>query len=159
PSLPTLELVPLASVVGSEAAVRIAILLAQIVGGWGAYVLAASLWGKRAPAAGVAAFVYALHPLFITHGALFGHEPAVGVMAATPWLAWSFRRGLREQSTRHVVLSGLFAGFAVLHQAEHAYALVLMCGCMLAVELARSRRSQGGAGPKPVLKRAAAVAG
>ena len=159
PSLPTLELVPLASVVGPEAAVRIAIVLAQIVGGWGAFVLAASLWGRRTPAAAVAGFVYALHPLFITHGALFGHEPAVWVMAATPWLAWSFRRALREKASGYVAVAGAAGGFAVLHQAEHAYALILMCACMLAVELARARPSQGGEGAKAVLGRAAAAAG
>ncbi len=159
PSLPTLELVPLASVVGPEAAVRISILLAQVVGGWGAYVLSASLWGRRRPATVVAGLVYALHPLFITHGALFGHEPAVWVMAATPWLAWSFRRALREKASGYVAVAGVAGGFAVLHQAEHAYALVLMCAAMLAVELARSRRTQGGDGVKPVLGRAAAVAG
>src|SRR5205085_3980858 len=43
--------------------------------------------------------------------------------------------------------------------AEHAYALVLMCACMLAIEVASARRSQGGEGVKPVLGRAAAAAG
>lgn len=158
PSLPTLDVLPLASVFGAETAVRIAIVAAQIVGGWGAFVLATALWGRRCLAAVVAGLIYALHPLFITHGALFGHEPAVWVMAATPWLAWSFRKALREDRTGYVALAGGIAAFAVLHQAEHAYALVLMCACLLAVELSRARRDRGGTGVAPVFRRAAASA-
>jgi len=158
PSLPTLDLVPLASVVGPEPAVRIAILSAQVAGGWGAYVLAASLWGSREPAAAVAGVVYALHPLVISHGALFGHQPAVWVIAATPWLAWSFRRALRG-GRGAVPLAGGIAAFAILQQAEHAYALVLMCACQLAIELPRHRRAAGGLGVGAVLRRAAVAAG
>ena len=145
PSLPTLELLPLATAVGPETAVRVAIVAAQVVGGWGTYVLATALWGRRSVPAAVAGLLYALHPLFITHGALFGHETSAWVMAATPWLAWSYRKALKGDGPGYVIGAGLVAGFAVLHQAEHAYALAVMCLCMLAVELAKARSAARGA--------------
>jgi Bacterial membrane protein YfhO len=148
PSLPTLELLPLATAVGPETAVRVAIVAAQVVGGWGTYVLATALWGRRSVPAAVAGLLYALHPLFITHGALFGHETSAWVMAATPWLAWTFRKALKGEGAGYVIGAGLVAGFAVLHQAEHAYSLAVMCLCMLAVELAKARseaRARGAA--------------
>jgi hypothetical protein len=159
PSMPTLVLVPFAAHLGPDAAVRIATVAAQVVGGWGAYVLAASRWGRRAPAAVVAALLYGLHPIFITHGALFGHETSAWVMAATPWLAWSFRKTLRGDGAGYVVAAGLVAGFAVLHQAEHAYSLVVMCACMMGVEIARRRgRVPGRDGVAGVVARAGIAA-
>src|SRR5205085_816269 len=47
PSFPTLALVPLAIVTGPDTAVKLATLAAQAVGGWGAFVLAQSLWQRR----------------------------------------------------------------------------------------------------------------
>ena len=159
PSLPTLVLVPLAAHMGPDAAVRVATVAAQIVGGWGAYVLAASLWGRRAPATLVAGLLYGLHPIFVSHGALFGHETSAWVMAATPWLAWSFRKTLRGDGAGYVVAAGLVAGFAVVHQAEHAYSLVVMCACMMGVEMARRRgRARGRDGVGGVVVRAGTAA-
>ena len=154
PSLPTFDLIPLAALWDADTAVRVATVAAQVVAGWGAYALAASLWG-RTPATVVAGLVYALHPLFISHGALFGHETSAWVMAATPWLAWSFRLALREGRPGFVAGAGLIAGFAVLHQAEHAYSLVVMCACMAGVELARRRRVGDGPGVATILRRGA----
>src|SRR5205807_9005497 len=84
PSFPVLILVPLAAVIGPDGAVKLACIAAQIVGGWGAFVLARTLWHRWIPAV-VAGLFYALHPLFLSH-AYFGHETSLWVMAATPWL-------------------------------------------------------------------------
>ena len=159
PSLSTVELVPLATLVSPEAALRIATLAAQVVGGWGAIVLGRALWGRRSVAAIVAGVVYSLHPLFITHGALFGHETSAWVFAATPWLAWSFRAAVRDGSARFAVLAGLVAAFAILHQAEHGYALVIMCLLMAAVEVARRRGAGLLTAAKAVLVPAAITSG
>jgi hypothetical protein len=155
PSLSTVELVPLATIVSPDAALRIATLASQVVGGWGAVVLGRTLWGRRSAAAIVAGVVYSLHPLFITHGAMFGHETSACVFAATPWLAWSFRGAVRDGNTRLAVVAGLVAAFAILHQAEHAYALVTMCLLMAALELARRRAAGLRAAARAVLVPAA----
>jgi len=148
PSFPVLMLVPLAAVVGPDEAVKLASVAAQVVGAWGAFVLVRSLW-RRTPAAVVGGLVYGLHPLFASH-ALFGHETSLWVMAATPWLVWSLRLALRGDGALYVALAGLLVGFAVLHQAEHVYALAILCASLLVVEVARARftptgpRSVGG---------------
>ncbi|HEX2192763.1 MAG TPA: YfhO family protein [Acidimicrobiales bacterium] len=149
-------LFPLAEVFGPEQAVKVGVLAAQIAGAWGAAVLARSLWSRTGPAV-VAGLVYGLHPFFASHGALSGHEPSVWVLAAAPWLAWSFRLALRQQGSRYVVVAGLLAGFAVLQQAELAYSLVLLCGLLLALELARARRVESAPAWPRVLRRAGAV--
>lgn len=143
PSLPVLKLLPLGSILGGEEAVKAMTLVAQIVGGWGTWILARSLWGRGSPAL-LAGFIYGLHPLFVTH-AFFGHETSIWVMASTPWLVWSLRLALRGRGVRYVVGAGLIAGFAVLQQPEHVYALVVLCGALLVVELARARIT--GSGP------------
>ncbi len=158
PSLPAMLLVPAASVFGPAAAVKVAILAFQVIGGVGAYVLARSIWG-RSPANLVAALVYTLHPFVISHGPLAGAETASGVLAAVPWLVWSLRLGLRGEGTRYVVAAGFLAAFAVIHQAELAYGLVIMCVVLVAAEAGR-RRSIGSTEPiRKVLARAAAVGG
>jgi len=168
PSFPTLALAPLGILVGADTAVKVATLAAQVVGGWGAYFLASSLWRPARPGpagpAGPAgdrtipdgasliplavAVLYALHPIFLSHGALFGHETSLWVMAITPWLAWSLRRALQRNQTddgeaprprRYAVLAGLLAAVAVLQQAEHAYALALLCAFQLLIELGKAR--------------------
>ena len=149
-------LLPLADLFGPDTAVKIAILGAQVVGAWGAFVLARSLWAHAGVAA-VAGLLYGLHPLFASHGALSGHQPSVWVFAATPWLAWSMRRGLRGQGSRYVAIAGLLAGFAVVEQAEHAYALVLLCAFLVALEVARARRGSGPKGVPGVFVRASAM--
>ncbi len=143
PSFPVLFVAPLGAVLGPEGAVKAVSLLAQVVGGWGAWTLARSLWG-RGSAALLAGFVYALHPLFASH-VFFGHETSVWVMAATPWLVWSLRLALRGKGIRYVVGAGLIAAFAVLQQPEHVYGLAILCGALLVVELARARTT--GTGP------------
>jgi hypothetical protein len=158
PSFPTMSLVPLAILVGADGAVKIATLAAQIVGGWGTFVLARSLWGKRTLIPVTAALLYALHPLFLSHGPLFGHETSVWVMAVTPWLAWTLRRALQEGGRRYAVVSGLLGGVAILQQAEHAYGLALLCGLQLAIELTRTRRPGSATlSPGQVLGQAATV--
>ncbi len=142
PSFPVLMLVPLAAVVGPDEAVKLASVAAQVVGAWGAFVLIRSLW-RRTPAAIVGGVVYGLHPLFASH-ALFGHETSLWVMAATPWLVWSLRLALRGDGALYVALAGLIVGFAILHQAEHVYALAILCGSLLAVEVARARFTRTG---------------
>lgn len=158
PIFPVLLLLPLAAWLGPEHAVRVATLGFQIAGGWGAMVLAASLWreedrGRRMTAvvpdaaAMAAGCMYALDPIVISHGAFFGHETSIGVMAVTPWLVWSLRRALRGDGARWVVTSGLLAAFAILHQAEHAYGLVLVCALVALGQVASGVRSVGGWGP------------
>ena len=159
PSFPQLSLLPLALLLGPEGAIKLATLGFQVAGAWGAFVLARSLWGRLSPAPLVAGVVYALHPLVVSHGALFGHEPTLGVLAATPWLVWSFRLALRGDGAPYVALAGLLAGFAVLYQAEHAYGLAIVCALMLVVRLAQARTvGRGRCGPDGVLVRAVAVA-
>ena len=159
PSFPQVSLVPLAMLLGPEGAIKLATLGFQVAGAWGTFVLARSLWGRHSPAPLVAGVVYALHPLVVSHGAFFGHEPTLGVLAATPWLVWSFRLALRGDGAPYVALAGLLAGFAVLYQAEHAYGLAVLCALMLVVNLAQARTAgRGRRGPDGVLVRAAAVA-
>jgi len=162
PSFPVLALIPAAVLVGAETAVKLATLGAQITGGWGVFVLAQSLWGRRTTVLPLtAAVIYALHPLFISHGALFGHETSVWVMAVTPWLAWSVRKAFQGTGRRYAVLAGMLAAFAVLQQAEHAYGLVLMCLCQLAIEVGRARRADrrapGARGVRHVLLQAGTI--
>lgn len=145
PSFPIFVLLPLASVVGAENAVKLASVAAQVAGGWGTLVLARSLWGRRTFPPLLAGLAYALHPTFISHTALFGHETSAWVIGATPWLAWSFRHALRGSGSAYVALSGLLGAFVVLQQGEHAYSLAILCACLMAVELARARF----AGPGP----------
>jgi hypothetical protein len=158
PSFPVLLLVPLAAVVGATTALKAGILALQVAGAFGAYVLARSLWNNGA-AALVAGVVYGVNPLVIAHAALIGSEGAVGVIAAAPWLVWSLRRGLRGDGSRYLVVAGLVGAFAVLHQAEFAYGLVLLCGLLVAVEVARGRSVAGAATPRQVLGRAALTVG
>ncbi len=158
PSLPVLLLVPAASIFGADVSVKLAILAFQVLGGLGTYVLARSIWGRTA-ASVVAAVVYALHPFLISHGALIGSETAMAVLAAVPWLAWSMRLGLRGDGTRHLVVAGLIAAFAVLHQAEYAYALVLLCGLLILAEIGRLRGIDTTQSAWDVIKRAGVVLG
>jgi hypothetical protein len=158
PSFPAMLLVPLTSLTGADVATKVAILFFQVLGGVGTYVLARSLWG-RTSAATVAAVVYTLHPLLIAHGALAGSEPAAGVVAAVPWLVWSLRRGLRGDGPGYLVVAGLVAAFAVLHQAELAYALVLLCALLMFGELRRSYAGQSPTSGRQLLRRATVVVG
>ncbi len=154
PSFPVYFLLPFTTLFGPEVGVKVVTLLTQVVGAWGTFVLARSLWSQRRESlpvdplipAVLAGLFYGLHPLFISHGALFGHETSVWVMAATPWLVWSFRLALIGAGARYIALAGLVAAFAVLQQAEHAYSLVVLCACMLAVEAARARVEGAGSG-------------
>ncbi len=158
PSLPAMMLVPIASVFGPAVAVKVAILGFQVLGGVGAYVLARSIWG-RTPANLVAALVYTLHPFVISHGPLAGAETASGVLAAVPWLVWSLRLGLRGEGTRYVVGAGFLAAFAVIHQAELAYGLVILCIVLVVGEAGRLRSIGSKAPVRRLLARAAAVGG
>ncbi|MEA2717358.1 MAG: hypothetical protein QOI99_1675 [Actinomycetota bacterium] len=158
PSLPALMLVPVASVFGADVAVKVGVLAFQVAGGVGTYVLARSIWG-RTPANLVAALVYTLHPFVISHGVLAGAETASGVLAAVPWLVWSLRLGLRGEGTRYVVIAGLVSAFAVLHQAELAYGLAILCAVLVVSEVGRLRSIGSTGQVRRVLGRAAAVGG
>ncbi|HVF13356.1 MAG TPA: hypothetical protein VM942_02085, partial [Acidimicrobiales bacterium] len=158
PSFPATVLIPLASVIGADVAIKVGILVLQVAGGVGTYVLARSLWG-RTPACLVAAIVYTLHPLVIAHGALAGSEPATGVVAAIPWLIWSMRRGLRGDGPGFLVFAGVAAAFAVLHQAELAYALALLCLLLVLGELRRSYSGHSPTTAGKLLGRAGVVVG
>jgi hypothetical protein len=158
PALPIFLLVPLASAVGPDVAVKIGVLGLQVVGACGAFVLARALW-RNVPAALVAGVLFGLQPLLISLGVLAGSQPTIGVIAAAPWLAWSVRRGLRGDGGRYVALAGLLAGFAVLMQPEYAFALVLLGGCQLAVEVGRVGTGRNPATSGQLFGRAAAVVG
>lgn len=158
PSVPVLMLVPLAAAVGADVAVKIAILALQVVGGWGAFVLARSLWG-RTPAALVAGLVYALHPLFVAQGALGGSETSAAVMAAVPWFTWSLAKGLRGEGRRYLVAAGLVSALAVLHQPESVWPLAVLGGCMLAMELGRVRSGEAASRAGQVVARMGVVVG
>lgn len=156
PSFPVLALVPLAALVGSVTAVKVAILALQIAGAWGAWVLARSLWDDG-PAAFLAGLVYGLNPIVISHGALAGSETSMGVIAAAPWLVWSLRRGLRGEGTRYLVAAGLVSAFAVLQEAEFAYGLAALCACLVAMEVGRIRQALSDASARRLAGRAALV--
>jgi hypothetical protein len=159
PSFQVLSLVPAAILLGADGSVKLAIVASQVLGGWGAFVLARSLWGRRTLLPLVAALFYALHPLFLSHGPLFGDQTSVTVMAVTPWLAWSVRRAFQGGGRRFAVAGGLLAALAVLEQAEHAYGLALLCLFQLCIELARARRKEGALSLRHVLTQAAVVVG
>lgn len=156
PTLPIFLLVPLATALGPDLAVKLGVLGFQVFGACGAYVLARSLW-KNTGAAVVAGLLFALQPLVLSHGALAGSQPTVGVMAAAPWLVWALRKGLRGEGPGHLAVAGLLSGFAVLMQAEYAIGLALLCGCLLAVEIGRAGTGRNPAGLGRLLARAAAV--
>ena len=156
PSLPTLLLLPFATILGPDAAVKLGILAFQVVGACGAYALARSLWSDR-PAALVAGVLYGLQPVVVAYGALAGSHPTLGVLAVAPWLAWSLRKGLRGDGTRYVLLAGLCAGFAVLMQAEYAIGLAILCAILVAVEAGRVGTGRNPASFGRLLGRASGV--
>ena len=154
PALPILLLLPAGAVLGADTAVKLAMLVFQVLGAWGAFVLARSLWGRTAlPMA--AGLLYGLHPFFMSHGPFAGAETTTGVLAATPWLVWSLRKALRREGAHHIALGGLFAAFLVLQQAEHSYGVAMLCALVVVVELGRARRQgKGASGPAGVVVRA-----
>jgi hypothetical protein len=83
PTLPIFLLLPLATALGPDLAVKLGVLGLQVFGACGAYVLARSLW-RDTGAAVIAGVLFALQPLVLSHGALAGSQPTVGVMAAAP---------------------------------------------------------------------------
>jgi hypothetical protein len=156
PTLPLFMLVPAATALGPDVAVKLGVLAFQVLGACGAFVLARSLW-RNLPASLLAGVLFALQPLVISHGALAGSQPTLGVMAAAPWLAWSLRRGLRGEGPGFLALAGLLSGFAVLMQAEYAIGLALLCGGLVAVEIGRVGTGRNEATLTRLLGRAAAV--
>ncbi len=156
PTLPLFLLVPLATALGPDIAVKVGVLGMQVFGACGTYLLARSLW-KSFPAAIVAGVLFSLQPLMISHGALAGSQPTVAVMAAAPWLVWALRKGLRGEGSGYLTASGLLAGFAVLMQAEYAIGLAILCACLVAVELGRVGTGRNDAGVGRLLARATAV--
>ena len=156
PTLPVFLLVPLATALGPDVAVKLGVLGVQVLGACGTFLLARSLW-KSYPAAIVAGVLFALQPLIISHGALAGSQPTVAVMAVAPWLVWSLRRGLRGHGPGYLAGAGLLAGFAVVMQAEYAMGLVLLGGCLLAVEAGQAGAKREPADLKRLLTRAGAV--
>ncbi|HJV08455.1 MAG TPA: hypothetical protein VJ653_02210, partial [Acidimicrobiales bacterium] len=158
PTLPIFLLVPAATALGPDIAVKLGVLGMQVLGACGTYVLARSLW-RSWPAALVAGVLFALQPLVISHGALAGSQPTVAVMAAAPWLVWALRKGLRGEGAGYLAVSGLLAGFAVLMQAEYAIGLAVLCGCLLAVEAGRVGTGRNSASLGRLMVRAAVVVG
>ena len=156
PSLPVFLLVPMATALGPDVAVKLGVLAFQVIGACGAFVVARSLW-KNFPAALVAGLLFALQPLVISHGALAGSLPTVAVMATAPWLVWTLRKGLRGEGPGYLAGSGLLGGFAVLMQAGYAIGLILLCACLLAVEAGRVGSGASQTTPRQLLARAAAV--
>jgi len=156
PTLPLFLLVPIGTALGPDVAVKLGVLGFQVLGACGAYVLARSLW-RSYPAALVAGALFALQPLIISHGALAGSQPTVGVMAAAPWMVWALRKGLRGDGPGYLAGSGLLGGFAVLMQAEYAIGLAVLGGCLVAVEVGRVGTGRNDASPGRLVARAAAV--
>jgi hypothetical protein len=147
---------PLAKLLGPDAAVKTAMVGAQVAGAWGAFVLARSIWSQTWPSA-VAGLIYGLHPFFASHGPMSGFLPSVWVFAATPWLVWSLQKAVRRHGSRYVAVAGLLVGFVLIEQAEHAYSIALLCGTLLIAEVARARRGSGPKGVPGVLFRVGAV--
>ena len=156
PSLPVFLLVPLATALGPDVAVKVGVLGLQVFGACGAYVLARSLW-RSYPAALLAGVLFALQPLIVSHGALAGDQPTLGVIGAAPWMVWTLRKGLRGEGPGWLAASGLLIGFAVLMQAEYALGLTLLCAGLLAVEAGRIGTGRNDAGIGRLIARAGAV--
>ncbi|MGH9266510.1 MAG: hypothetical protein ACRD1D_17640, partial [Acidimicrobiales bacterium] len=156
PTLPLFLLVPFATALGPDVAVKAGVLAFQILGGCGAFVLARSLW-RHIPASILAGVLFALQPLVISHGALAGSQPTVAVMATAPWLVWALRKGLRGEGAGYLAGAGLLSGFAVLMQAEYAIGLAVLCGCLLAVEIGRVGTGRNEASLAQLLLRAGSV--
>ncbi len=156
PTLPVFLLLPLATALGPDVAVKLGVLGFQVFGACGTFLLARSLW-RSYPAAIVAGLLFALQPLVVAHGALAGSPSSIGVMAVAPWLAWSLRRGLRGDGPGYLAGAGLLAGFAVALHAEYAIGLVLLGVCLLVVEVGRTGPGPNPASPTHVLARAGAV--
>ncbi len=156
PTLPIFLLLAPATALGPDVAVKLGVLGFQVLGACGAFVLARSLW-RSFPAALAAGVLFSLQPIVVSHGALAGSQPTIGVMAAAPWLVWALRKGFRGEGPGYLAVSGLLAGFAVLMQAEYAIGLALLCGCLLAVEAGRSGIGRNEAGLARLVARAAAV--
>jgi len=156
PTLPVFLLVPLATVLGPDVAVKVGVLALQVFGACGTYLLARSLW-KSFPAALLAGVLFALQPVVMAHGALAGSQPTIAVMGAAPWLVWALRKGLRGEGPGYLAISGLIAGFAVLMQGEYAMGLALLCACLLALELGRVGTGRNPASVGRLLARASAV--
>ena len=152
PSFSAFLPLPIAAVTGPEVAVKVGILGLQIAGAWGAFVLARSLW-RSTPAALVAGVVYGITPLVVSHAALSGSESTMGVIAAAPWLIWALRHGLRGQGTRYLIVAGVAAAFAVLHQAEYAYGLALLGFFQVLGEVGHNRRHDTGVTVRRLLAR------
>ncbi len=146
PSLPVFLLVPLATALGPDLAVKVGILALQVLGACGAHVLARSLW-RSYPAGVTAGVVFALQPLVVSHGALAGSLPALAVMSATPWFAWALRRGFRGDGPGWLALAGLLGGFAVVMHAGFALGLVLLGAGLAVAEVGRARTAGEWAGP------------
>jgi hypothetical protein len=152
-----LSVVPLAAVFGTEEAVKLWSLAAQVVGAVGAVVLARSLWGGRVGPV-VAGLVFGLHPMLVTQLGLWGSEPVGWVIAMLPWFAWSLRKALRGDGPRYVGVAALTGGLALVEQAEYAYALALLGSLYLLLALCRARAlRRPTARPVAVLVRAVAV--
>lgn len=146
PSFPLVVLVPLVRWLGPERAVEVASLASIVVGGVGAYALVQTWWHERW-ASIVAAFLYALNPLVLSHQGLFGLEPVGWVLAATPWFVLATRGALRVGGGRRVTAAAATGAFAVLHQAEHAYYLAAFAAALVLAEVGRAlatRRHESG---------------
>ena len=137
PSLPVIELVPLARRWGPERAVEVAALASLVAGGVGTYALVLAWWGQRVSAF-VAGALFAFSPLALAHQGLFGWEPVGWVMAATPWFILATRSALRRGGGRRVVGTAAVGAFAVLHQAEYAYYVAAFGAALVAAELGRA---------------------
>ncbi len=145
PSLPVFLLVPIATALGPDVAVKVGILSLQVVGACGAYALARSLW-RSYPAALVAGILFALQPLVVSHGALAGSFPTLAVMSAAPWFTWTMRKGLRGDGPGWLALAGLIGGFAVVMHTGYALGLALLGGCLAVAAVGRARMAPDVAG-------------
>ena len=156
PSLPVFLLVPMATALGPDVAVKVGVLALQVLGACGTYTLSRSLW-RSYPAAVLAGILFALQPLVVSHGVLAGSLPTLAVMSAAPWLVVALRRGLRGDGPGWLALAGLVAGFAVLMHPGYALGLALLAGCLVVAEVGRARTEGDGAAIRRLPVRVGAV--
>ncbi len=111
-------------------AIKIEFVLAFFVAAWGAFVFGAELYSgeETAGAVGlVTAGVYVFAPYFIYDVYVRGGLAEIVAMAALPWLLWSLRRIVRQQTMAALAFAALFFAVIVLaHTLTLALALPLV---------------------------------
>ncbi|MBN1642762.1 MAG: glycosyltransferase family 39 protein [Anaerolineae bacterium] len=115
--------------------------LALLVSGWGAYLLARDLAGRMAGLVAATAYVYAPYQFYDV--AYRGNLPETWALALLPWVLWTARRAALRRRWATIVPFGV--AYAALIWSHNIYALIasLLVGAYLALlwwQAGRDRR-------------------